>query len=186
MGNTSSSTKVVEPYAEALFECSRSMQLIDKTSKDLETVQLIINKSESLQIFLANPLVGVNTKKSVLKNTLLDQVSAHVLNFLFILVERRRITLFNSIVNFYNGLVNDLELVTLITIYTVIPLNNEQKQGLQNKLQVLTKSKVVQLIIEIKPELIGGLVIKIGSKIIDMSIYGQLNQISSYLSGVSL
>jgi len=186
MSNTSFDIKVAEPYAEALFESSKLMQLVDKTHQDLKTVEVIIQQSQSLQSFLVNPLIAINIKKNVLKNILIDQVSTHVLNFLFILVERRRMILFNSIVNYYSNLVNELELIKLITVYTVIPLNNEQKQALQSKLQVLTNSKEVQLIIEIKPELIGGLVIKMGSKIIDMSIYGQLNQISSYLNGASL
>ncbi len=186
MSNTSFSVKVAEPYAEALFELSKLIQLIDRTSQDLKTVETIIKKSESLQSFLANPLIAINIKKTVLKNIFIDQVSTHVLNFLFILVERRRMILFNSIVNYYNNLVNELELVKLVTVYTVIPLNNEQKQALQNKLQIITNSKAIQLIIEIKSELIGGLIIKMGSKVIDMSIYGQLNQMSSYLNGASL
>lgn len=186
MSNTSLSIKVAEPYAEALFESSKFMQLVDRTNQDLETVETIIKQSESLQTFLVNPLIAINIKKNVLKNIFIDQISTHVLNFLFILVERRRMILFNSIVNYYKELVNALELVKLVNIYTAIPLNSEQKQALQSKLQVITNSKAVQLVIEIKPELIGGLVIKIGSKIIDMSIYGQLNQISSYLNGASL
>ena len=186
MSSTSSSIKVAEPYAEALFESSKIMQVVDQTNQDLRTVQTVIRQSKSLQAFLANPLIAMNIKKNVLKNIFIDQISIHVLNFLFILVERRRIVLFNPIVNCYKSLVNNLELVTLITVYTVIPLNDEQKQALQSKLQVLTNSKVVQLIIEIKPELIGGLVVKMGSKIIDLSIYGQLNRMSSYLNAVSL
>ena len=186
MGNTSSSTKVAEPYAEALFESSKSMQLIDKTNKDLETIQAIITQSESLQTFLANPLIAMKMKKNVLNNVFIDQVSNHVLNFLLVLVQRRRMIIFNSIVERYNSLVNELELVTLVTVYTVTPLTNEQQQSLKSKLQLLTNSKIVQLAIEVRPELIGGLVIKMGSKVIDMSIYGQLNQISSYLNGAPL
>jgi F-type H+-transporting ATPase subunit delta len=101
---------------------------------------------------------------------------------LFILIEKRRINLFKPIVDYYIDLVNKLNLVTLATVYTVVPLNDEQKEDLQNKLKSLTKSQLVQLVINIKPDLIGGFVVKIGSKIIDMSIYGQLNQISSYLN----
>ena len=47
----------------------------------------------------------------------------------------------------------------------------------------MTHAKSVKLIVDIKPELIGGFIVKIGSKVIDMSISGQLSQISSYLSG---
>ena len=186
MSNNSSSAKAAIPYAEALFESSRSMQLVEKTRRDLSLVVTTIEQSNSLSSFLMNPLIVMEAKKNVLKNVFLDQVNIDVLNFLFILIERRRISLLNSIVNYYITLVNQLDLVTLVTVYTVIPLSEEQKQALQDKLQILTDSKTVKLIINIKPDLIGGLVIKIGSKIIDMSIYGQLNQLASYLNGVYL
>ena len=61
-----------------------------------------------------------------------------------------------------------------------------QKQALKDKLQLITNSKDVQLVLHVNTELIGGFVVKIGSKVIDMSILGQINQISSYLNGTRL
>ena len=186
MSSNSSSSKAAIPYAEALFESSKVMQLIDKTSQDLDLISITIERSNNLGSFLTNPLVIIDAKKNVLKDLFINQVGIHVLNFLFILIERRRIHLLNSIINCYLNLVNQLKLVTLVTIYTAIPLNEEQKQSLKTKLESITNSKAIQLVIDIKPDLIGGFVVKIGSKVIDMSIYGQLNQISSYLNGTYL
>ena len=178
--------KVAIPYAEALFESSQLMQLVGTTREDLNLIATTIEKSSNLKSFLTNPLIVTNAKKDVLNSLFIDQVNSHVLNFLFILIERRRINLLSSIVTYYLNLVNQLDLITLVTVYAAVPLNEKQKNSLQEKLQVITDSKVVQLIINIKPDLIGGFVVKIGSKVIDMSIYGQLNQISSYLSGTYL
>jgi len=186
MSSDGSFTKAAIPYAEALFESSKSMHLIKQTRDDLSIISATIENSKSLYGLLVNPVIGITAKKNILSNIFLDQIGTHVLNFLFILVERRRIYLFKSIRNGYINLVNNLELVLLVTIYTVIPLNNEQKDVLQSKLRMMTNYKVIQLITEIKPDLIGGVVIQIGSKIIDMSIYGQLNQVSSYLTGAYL
>ena len=186
MSNLSTSAKVATPYAEALFESSKSIELIDKTYQDLNMVLTTIEQNNPLESFLFNPLIAIGAKKNVLKELFANQVSNHVLKFLFILIERRRMVLLNSIVSCYTNLMNQLDLVTLIEVYTAIPLNEEQKEALKNKLKKITASKKVQLIINIKPELIGGFIIKIGSKVIDMSIYGQLTQISSYLNGVYL
>lgn len=186
MSNAQSSAKVAIPYAEALFESSKKMKLVDKTGKELAIIQSTVNEYDNLKNFLANPLIEINIKKNVLKSIFINQVDTHVLNFIFLLIEKHRIDLLPSILACYVNLVNQLELVTLVTIYTVVPLDNEQKQILQDKLRNLTKSKVVELIVDIKPELIGGFIIRIGSKVIDMSIYGQLNQISSHLNGAYL
>ena len=182
MSTKSSSAKAAMPYAEALFELSRFIQLIEKTRKDLDLISSTIKQSKILRNFLVNPLVTVSDKKNIVNNLFVNQIDAHVLSFLFILIERRRINLLNFIINDYISLVNQLDLVTSATVYTAVPLNKEQKQKLQDKLQTLTNSKSVQLTVDVKPDLIAGFVVKIGSKIIDMSISGQLNQISSYLN----
>jgi len=174
--------KAAIPYAEALFDLSQSTQLVKKTHRDLQNILLKIRESEYLSTFLVNPLISTNDKKKVLSVLFLDQVSPPVLNFLFILIERRRIHLIESIVNCYTSLINQLNATTSVIVYTAYLFNEEQEKTLQEKLEVITKAKQIELIIEIKPDLIGGFVVKMGSKVIDFSISGQLNQISSYLN----
>ena len=174
--------KTAIPYAEALFDLSQSTQLVKKNHQDLQNILLKIRESEHLSIFLVNPLISVNDKKKVLSVLFLDQVSSSVLNFLFILIERRRIHLIESIVNYYTSLINQLNATTSVIVYTAYLFNEEQEKALQEKLEMITKAKQIELVIEIKPDLIGGFVVKMGSKVIDFSVFGQLNQISSYLN----
>lgn len=177
------SNKAAFPYAEALFLLSQSKQTLENTRKDLSLIDNTINQSTALKSFLFNPLIVNDAKKNVLKDLFLEEVGIHVLNFLFILIERRRMNLLNVIMNCYISLVNQLDLVTLVTVYTVVPFNEQQEKSLKDTLKVLTNSNSVQLNLEIQTNLIGGFIIKIGSKVIDMSIYGQLSQISSHLNG---
>ena len=143
---------------------------------------LKIQGSEHLSIFLVNPLISTDDKKKVLSVLFLDQVSSPVLNFLFILIERRRIHLIESIVHYYTSLINQLNATTSVIVYTAYLFNEEQEKAIQEKLEVITKAEQIELVIEIKPDLIGGFVVKMGSKVIDFSIFGQLNQISSHLN----
>nr|YP_007878276.1 ATP synthase delta chain [Calliarthron tuberculosum]AGA63887.1 ATP synthase delta chain [Calliarthron tuberculosum] len=182
MSTNGSLAKASLPYAEALFESSQLIQLVEKTSQDLKFINDTISKSLLLRNFLSNPLIIPDAKKKVLENLFTDQIGSHVFNFLFILVERRRISLLNSIIDTYLILVYQLELTTVVEIYSSLVLTEIQKKALEKKLQVMTNSKAVKLVLYIKPELIGGFVVKIGSKVIDMSISGQLSQIASYLN----
>ena len=186
MSINGSLTKAALPYAEALFESSQVMQLTEKTCEDLDIISKTIEQSNSLRSFLTNPLIINNTKKKVLHDLFIDKINTHVLNFLSILVERRRINLLSVIVDCYLTFVYRLQLITVVDVYTTIMLTEVQKRALKDKLQHITNSKEIELIEHLNPELIGGFVIKIGSKIIDMSIYGQLNQISFYLNGTRL
>nr|YP_010471129.1 ATP synthase subunit delta [Synarthrophyton patena]UVF62958.1 ATP synthase subunit delta [Synarthrophyton patena] len=182
MSQSTSLAKAAFPYAEALFESSQLMQLIEKTNQDLDFIANTISASDSLSNFLSNPLVNPEIKKKVLNKLFLDQVSSHILNFLSVLADRRRIGLLNSIISCYLNLVYKLQSTTVANISTSVFLTDLQKKSLEKKIQDFTKSKEVKLIINIDKELIGGFVIKIGSKIIDMSISGQLSQITSYLN----
>lgn len=183
MTNKGIVAKASLPYAEALFELSQAVQLIEKTLEDLNLITTTLEQSSILKSFLVNPLVISKAKKSVLSDLFLDQISTHVFNFLLLLIDRRRITLLNSVAACYLDLVNQIQLVTLVDVYSVVGLTELQKDHLKEKLQFITNSKQVKLISHIDTELIGGFVVKIGSKIIDMSIYGQLSQISAYLNG---
>ena len=186
MSTNGSLAKVALPYAEALFESSQVMQLTSSTCQDLDIISKTIKQSNILESFLSNPLVINDAKKKVLHDLFINKINNHVLNFLSILVERRRITLLGSIIDCYLSLVYQLQLITVVNVYTAIMLTEVQKESLKDKLQRMTSSKEIQLIEHINPDLIGGFVIKIGSKVIDMSIYGQLNQISSYLNSARL
>ena len=186
MSQNSFLVKAALPYAEALFESSQLMQSIEKTNQDLDLIVVTVSKSDFLKNFLTNPLVSPEIKKNVLHKLFLDQVSPQVLNFLSILADRRRINLLNSIINCYLTLVYKLKLTTIAYIDTAVMLTDVQQEALEKKIQDITNSKEVKLVIQINEELIGGFIIKIGSKIIDMSVSGQLKQITSYLNIVSI
>ena len=183
MSTNNLSIKAAIPYAEALFDLAKSTQLVEKTHQDLQNILSKIQSSNNLSACLANPLISIIDKKKVLSALFLNDVSSSVLNFLFILIERRRIYLIEAIVNYYSNLINQLNATTSVVVYTAYLLNEEQEKVLQEKLEMLTKAKQIELVIKIKPDLIGGFVVRMGSKVIDFSISGQLNQISSYLNG---
>ena len=182
MSIKSFSTKVAIPYAEALFEFSKSIKSADKTYQELRAILSKIQNSDSLSICLVSPLISISDKKKVLNALFIDEVSSSVLNFLFVLIERRRIYLIEDIVNYYTFLINQINATTSVIVYTAYLLNEDQEKALKTKLEILTQAQQIQLDIKIKPDLIGGFVVKMGSKVIDFSISGQLSSISSYLN----
>jgi len=182
MSLNSSAVKIALPYAEALLDSSRNIQLVDETASNLSLILESVEKSEQLKSFLANPLFPTQVKKSVLSELFIGQIGSHVINFLHILVDRRRIALLDQVICLYLDSADKLKLVLVAEVITAFPLNDLQKEAVQNKLKHVTNSSKIRLTEQVNSDLIGGLIIKIGSKVIDMSIHGQLNQISSYLN----
>ena len=176
-------SKVALPYAEALLESAQEKKAIEETNDDVTLIIELLSKSLELRAFLDNPLITPIIKKNVLKDLLLNQVNNFVLNFLLVLVDRRRITLLDSIVQKYLELSYKLDSVTIAEVKTTIALTEVQQSNLVQKLKYMTDSKEVKLVIKIDPELIGGFVIRVGSKVIDTSLAGKLKQMSFYLNG---
>jgi F-type H+-transporting ATPase subunit delta len=71
--------------------------------------------------------------------------------------------------------------IALAQVTSAIPLNDTQKEQLRQKLLALTSAQGVELELSVDPSLIGGLAIKIGSQIVDVSVRGQLRRLASRL-----
>lgn len=174
--------KVALPYAEALLESAKKANVLEKTNQDLSMVSNILLESSDLKLFLDNPLVAVNTKKEILNNLLLNRVNTFVLNFLLVLVDRRRINLLSNIIDKYLELAYKLDSTVIAEVSTVLAFTESQQQALIEKIKQITNSKQVKLSITIDSSLIGGFIIQIGSKVIDTSLASKLKQISFYLN----
>nr|YP_009392045.1 ATP synthase CF1 subunit delta [Periphykon beckeri]ARW60393.1 ATP synthase CF1 subunit delta [Periphykon beckeri] len=173
--------KIATPYAEALIAHARSVNLLVEATKDLSSISTVLSESKDLQIFLDNPLIQGFIKKEILKKLFQSQINSFVMNFLLVLVDRRRISFLVNIIQKYLELTYILESTAIVELYLAIEINEVQQNNLTQKIKDMTDSNQVKLVVHKDSNLIGGFIIKIGSKIIDASLAGKLKRISSYL-----
>jgi F-type H+-transporting ATPase subunit delta len=174
-------SKIALPYAEALINLIQKSKIIEQANKDIITIQNIISESNQLNIFFANPLIKPSLKKDIIKQLFSGQVSDIILSFLLVLVDRKRIALLDAILIKYFELISIVNSVVIADIKSAISLTADQENNLIQKLEIITGSKTVKLQIIIDSELIAGFTIKIGSKVIDTSLKGQLKEIAVFL-----
>lgn len=182
MVNRNILSKVALPYAEALLESAKVANLVDQIKDDLSSILDLLSESPNLRQFLENPLITPVAKKNVLNKLFYEQIHKSVFNFLLILVDRRRISLINAIIDKYLELAYQLESIIVAEVSTAILLTEVQEENLVNQLKRITSSKQVKLVVHQDSSLIAGFKVKIGSKIIDTSISGQLKQMTFYLN----
>ena len=175
-------SKVAVPYAEALLDLAQSNDSLKETTNDMNFVSQILGDSSDLKKFLGNPLITKDAKKNTVKDIFGEQIDASTLKFLWLLVERGRIEVLESIAQKFLELSFKQESIEIAKITSSIQLSAEQQKDISDKLKVLTGAKQIKLALKVDPSLIGGFTIEIGSKMIDTSIRGQLKQISSLLS----
>ena len=144
-----------------------------------------LSSSKELKSSLSSPMVSNDSKKSILKDVFQEQLGAAFISFLMVLVDRNRIGVVETILEKYLELAYKVSAVTIANVTTAIPLSPEQHDSLTSKLKQMTSAEEVKLVITVEPELIGGFIIQVDSKVIDTSLKGQLKQIASYLESDS-
>jgi F-type H+-transporting ATPase subunit delta len=179
-------SEVLEPYAQALMSLGQSNNLVDRFGEDVSKLLSILNDSPDLRDFFANPLTRAEAKQAVL-NRIFESEDFHpfMRNFLMLLVDRRRIMFLEGICKQYQALLRKLNQTVLAEVTSAVELNDDQKNTIREKVKSMVSAREVQLETRIDPELIGGVIIKVGSQVIDASLRGQLRRISLRLSSAT-
>lgn len=174
--------EIVAPYAAALMSVAKSRDLTDQFGEEVRSLLSLLSESEQLRNFLANPFIAVEDKKSVLNRILGDGSNPYFRNFLLLLVDRRRILLLEQICQQYLALLRQLKQTVLAEVVSAVPLTEAQQQAVREKVIAMTNAREVELDTKTDRELIGGVIIKVGSQVIDASIRGQLRRLSLRLT----
>ncbi|NCJ08530.1 F0F1 ATP synthase subunit delta [Synechococcales cyanobacterium C] len=176
------SAEIVEPYAEALMAVAQSQSLTEAIGQDVQSVLETLGSSTELRDFLVNPFVKGEAKKAVLQQVIGAEVQDSFRKFLMLLVDRRRIFLLEAICKQYQALLRKLNNAVLAEVTSTVALSESQHQAIVQKVQQMTQAAQVELETRLDPDLIGGVIIKVGSQVLDASIRGQLRRISNSLT----
>lgn len=182
MKSTLLSTEIAEPYAQALMSLAKESDLVDRISEDVNSLLNLMKESDDLRICLTNPLFKVEQKKAVIGQLAGDQLHPYTRNFLMLLVDRGRIIFSEKIFQQFQELVRQLNQTVLAQVSTAVPLSEEQQESIRQKVLTITQARQVELDIKVEPDLIGGVIIRVGSQVIDVSLRGQLRQIGMRLT----
>lgn len=185
MSRNSFLAEVTEPYAEALMSLAKPHDLTDRFGEDVSFLLSLLNSSAELRQFLGSPIPQAEDKKQVLRQIAGEQLHPFMLSFLMLIVDRRRILFLEGICQQYQALLRQLNRTVLAEASSTVELTEEQRQTIIAKVQQMTGAEKVELQTNIDPELIGGVLIKVGSQVLDASIRGQLRRITNSLLKVA-
>ncbi|MFN8606111.1 MAG: ATP synthase F1 subunit delta [Vulcanimicrobiota bacterium] len=168
-------------YAQALFDMARAKNQLDAQLADLVKVQLIFRDHEQLTRALQAPTIPSPVKKSILQKVLSGRVTDTTLHFFYVLVDKGREIYVDSVVESYRELLRQSRDEVKVIVQSADKLDDNLIKQVEASMKSYTGKKV-ELEFEVVPELLGGLLFRIGDRIIDGSIRHQLNQIHERLS----
>jgi F-type H+-transporting ATPase subunit delta len=172
----------VEPYAEALMSLAKEQGLVEDLGNDMQLIVGSLQSSDELSHFLSVPLVKKNAKKSAIESLFGSRVNPLTLKFLMLVVDRGRIAFLEPICARFQDLLREMNQIALAEVTSAVPLTDEQQETLRRKVIDMTNARGVELSINVNSDLIGGVIIKVGSQVVDASIRGQLRRLTSNLS----
>ncbi|MGM9540356.1 ATP synthase F1 subunit delta [Anaerovibrio sp.] len=172
--------QLARKYGMAIFEIAQDEKQLEKYGKELSEVSQAVFSQAELKDFLTNPQIQPQDKKDVLLKLLKTEVSPLMMNFLLLLVDKRRMGLLEAINDCYQELSNKAQGIIIADVTTAYDLKAELQARLSSRLEDITGKKV-SLRTHNDKSIIGGIVVKIGDTRIDGSVTGRLQALKAEL-----
>lgn len=164
---------VEKRYAEALIKVGLNKKLLDVFQEELNQVDDLIQENIELRRFLNNPRLKVNDKKTVIEKLLNKKADKNIINFLNLLIDKNRIKNISQIRSQYNLLADEIRQCLKIKVISAAEVSQDQLDKIGEKYKKQYGSKAVKIEQVIDPAIIGGIIVKIGDRMIDGSIKGK-------------
>ncbi len=172
-------------YAYALFEAGLELNKLEEFKRDLEAIVHTLDMEPQIQDVLSHPKISKNEKKDFVSNIFGKMVCQEMINFLYVIIDKRRESYLMEIADEFKKLFNEHENILEVTAVTAVPMNKEA----QNRLKVVLSQKmdkIISLRNIVDKDIIGGVLLRIENKIVDGTIKGQLESMRKTIKNVSL
>jgi F-type H+-transporting ATPase subunit delta len=165
-------------YARALFELALDAKTIDAVKADLEKFDAMVAESADLRRLVRSPVFGATEQGRALAAVLKQAgIVGLASNFLLFLTENRRLFAVGQIVRAFRALVARHKGEVTAEVTAAEKLSDQHLDELKATLKTITGGKAVDLQVKIDPAIIGGLTVKLGSRMVDSSLRTKLNAI---------
>lgn len=173
---------VVRRYARALFDTAQRAGIVDRVEEDLRGVDRVIREAPRLPRALGAPTISADRKKALLRQAFGDRVDPLTLRFLLLALDRRRQDILGHVYAEFQRMANDARNILPVEVSAAAPLDDAQQAALSAALAART-GKTIRLDVKHTPELIGGLIVRMGDTILDGSVKTKLDQLHARLMG---
>ena len=170
-------------YANALFELAQDQKAVDAVSGDLAGLRRALETSPDLARLVRSPVFSAEDHAKALK-AILEKMGAHTLStkFVLLLAEKRRLFILTQAIASFESLVAKSRGETEAEVTSARPLNDNEISELKSVLKSKL-GKEPRLHSKIDPTLLGGLIVKVGSRMIDSSLRTKLDGLRAAMKG---
>ena len=174
-------SNISKRYARAFFEIAGEEKKLEQYYNELHQFSSVIAANKDLEGFLANPIFEQESKKKVLEKIIGKlSLSPMTINFLKLLIDKKRIDVLPDIETCYRHLMDETLQTVRVTVKTAFELTPDMQSYITSSLKKMTE-RAVDVTVEDDKNLLGGIVIGVGDTLYDGSIKNQLNNMRNLL-----
>ena len=174
---------VSDRYASALYDLAAEKKLVDPVLEDLSNLKNILKDNKELSLVVKSPLITSIDKLNIFES-LLKKINANGLTstFLKVIEKNKRFSSLASIISQFMNINSQKRGDVLADITSADELNDDQKNNITNQLKSILGDKL-SLSFDVDKSIMGGLIVKVGSKMIDTSLANKINKLKIAMKG---
>ena len=184
--STSATTGVAGRYASALFELADNARALDQVAQDLDTFKKLLAESAELARLIASPVIGRELQGKALL-AVLDAagITGLTRNFVGTVAANGRARELPAMAQAFLAELARRRGETSAVVTSAVPLTEQQMQQLSDALRGVLGGAKVSIDAHVEPDILGGLVVKVGSRLFDSSIRSKLQRLQLAMKGVA-
>lgn len=177
---------ISKTYGDALFELAVEEDKIDALLEEIEQLQKVLSENDEFGRLMNHPKIIKEEKIQVAKNVFEGRMSDELLGFLIIIISKDRYRDIDAILDYFIAEVKKYKGIGIATVMTAVPLREEQCKKIEQRLLDTTSYTTMEMNYMLDKSLIGGMVIRIGDRVVDSSIKTKLSELQKELLKVQL
>lgn len=171
---------IARPYAEAVFKLAREQDALAKWSDALANLDAVIGDAR-VQAVIGDPNVSAQQLEALVLGVIGDKLEGAARNFVQVLVQNGRLDVTPHIRELYESLKREQEGVLEARVISAMPISDDQVKTLVSALEAKFKRRITTKV-EVDQQLIGGVKIVVGDKVIDATVRGRLDAMAAMLT----
>lgn len=177
---------VSKTYGDALFELALEEDKLDILFEESKVIrEVFLNNSELIKL-LNHPKIDKDEKIKVIENIFTERASKDFVGFLTIIIKKERQNHIIEILDYFIAAVKEYKKIGVAYVTTAIELTEDKRKSVEEKLLATTQYEQFEMNFTVDKSIIGGMIIRIGDRVVDSSIRTKLNELSKDLYKIQL
>lgn len=177
---------VSKVYGDALFEAAQDMGGIDAIYEEALALQSIFKEHSDLVQLLNHPQIVKEEKVRIMENIFAGRILKEMMGFLATIVDKGRQNDIPAIFEYFIGKVKEYKKIGTAYVTSAVGLSETQQTQVKERLLATTRYVEFEMNYTVDPSLIGGMVIRIGDRVVDSSIKTHLYELKKNLLNVQM